>query len=278
MRTPIYLNKEAEEYSKYIDEVESELINNSDRGIVLVCASVIEELLGKLIRKVLKDSPTIEKDLFKGNAPLSNFDAKLKLSFYLGLITEEEMKNITIIQRIRNKFAHQVIDISLNKNIDIKNLTSNFHLAENSYFPAFFSKNISIKNLNPISKKTLPKDKFIYIFKHLNTSLYYRKVLYREIFKNREVLITKPVSELALLIYEQAEKSNKIIIEQQFDLIKIRENQYKSIENDGNSEEKLNLEKKIIQLKKNLEIFQANPRVNLLKNNYEFIKNLYPKI
>lgn len=81
------------------------------------------------------------------------------------------------------------------------------------------------------------------------------------------------------MIYEQAEKSNKIIIiEQQINLIEIRENQYNSINNDENSEEKLNLEKKIIELKKYLEIFQENPRVNKLKNNYEFIKDLYAKV
>jgi len=267
----------AEDYNKYIYEVETELTNNSDRGIVLVCASVIEELLENLIKKVLKDSPTIEKDLFKGNAPLSNFDAKLKLSFYLGLITEEEKRNISIMQRIRNKFAHQVIDISFN-NIDIKNLSSNFSLAENSYFPALFSRNISIKKLNPISKNTSPKKKFLLIFRHLITSLFYRDRLYKEIFHSRKILVAKPITELALLFYEQTETNNKRVIEQTISVIEKSENEYKGIESEVNSEKKLYLERNINQMKRELDIFQSNPFPKILKNNYEFIKKLYSKV
>lgn len=112
------------EYLGAYEEFEKELKNSSDRGLVLVCGSIIDQLLSELLKIILIKTDSVEKDLFKGNGVLTNFDSKIKMSYYLGLISQNERLNIIYLQRIRNKFAHQFVDISFENN-DIINVCKN---------------------------------------------------------------------------------------------------------------------------------------------------------
>lgn len=83
--------------------------SESERGKVLVATSLIEEMLAEILRAYLLDGATTN-DLFDGgNAPLGTFSAKARLSRSLCLISDEEYRDIDIIRKIRNKFAHSVL-------------------------------------------------------------------------------------------------------------------------------------------------------------------------
>ncbi len=94
-----------------------DLQHESDRGAVLIVASVIEDALEKLISmKLIKfEAKGKNKDkLFNdGNAPIGTFSAKIELSFRLGLITDKQKNMFNIFRRIRNDFAHSFANISL---------------------------------------------------------------------------------------------------------------------------------------------------------------------
>ncbi|MGB6409358.1 MAG: transcriptional regulator, partial [Planococcus donghaensis] len=90
------------EYFKALKEIEQEINKSSDRGIVLICGSVLDGLLGELLKGFLVDGNKKEEDLFKGKGILATFDGKIILSFYLGLINKNEFDNLKLLQKIRN--------------------------------------------------------------------------------------------------------------------------------------------------------------------------------
>ena len=83
--------------------------SESERGRVLVASSLIEEMLDEIIRARLLEGKTTELMFDGGNAPLGTYSAKSRLSRSLCLISDEEYRDIDIIRKIRNKFAHSVL-------------------------------------------------------------------------------------------------------------------------------------------------------------------------
>ncbi|ULM98798.1 transcriptional regulator [Peribacillus frigoritolerans] len=161
-----------------LKEFDKEVANNSDRGIALICGSIIDEILKELLKEFFIENSKIDKELFGVNQTLGTFDAKYKIAYYLGLINEIEMKNIVLLQRIRNKFAHQIIGISF-ENEEIKNIAFNFKIPKNGFIPPVipFQKgqtSLPKIDLNPIKKDTNPRDKFIFTFKYLYMALHTR--------------------------------------------------------------------------------------------------------
>jgi DNA-binding MltR family transcriptional regulator len=47
-------------------------------------------------------------DVDGSEAPLSNFSARIKTAYCLGLITKKEYDDLNLIRKIRNKFAHRL--------------------------------------------------------------------------------------------------------------------------------------------------------------------------
>jgi hypothetical protein len=81
----------------------------TDRGRALVAASLIEEMLEGVLRAFLLES-SATKNLFDApNAPLSSLSAKTSACRALGLISAEEFRDIELVRKIRNAFAHGVL-------------------------------------------------------------------------------------------------------------------------------------------------------------------------
>lgn len=93
------------------DKYYETLIKESDRGSVIVGASMLEHLLEKLIRKKLfaatkgsrKEST---KSLFERNGPFSSFWSNINFTYALGIIDEDIYNSLELIRKIRNEFAH----------------------------------------------------------------------------------------------------------------------------------------------------------------------------
>jgi hypothetical protein len=91
------------EYGKLVASLGQE----SDRGLVLSCAALIDLYLGKIIRAFLVDDKDVD-ELFEGPyAPLSSLSAKTKMAYCLGLISNKERKEIDAVRKVRNVFAHE---------------------------------------------------------------------------------------------------------------------------------------------------------------------------
>ncbi|WP_368576014.1 transcriptional regulator [Acinetobacter baumannii] len=102
------------DFQRFIRSLDRE----SDRGLPLISAAVIEEKLHDTLKAFLSDVSASKKILNDFNAPLGTFSSKIDTCYALGLIDEFEYKEINLIRKIRNEFAHTVYDASF----DIKKI------------------------------------------------------------------------------------------------------------------------------------------------------------
>ena len=101
----------------------------TDRAAVILGTSNLDIMLYRILQKYLLPCATSGDDLFDGEKPLSTFSAKIDLSYRLGLIDEECARALHLIRRIRNDFAHEVSEGTLNagRHRDrVKSLTAKF--------------------------------------------------------------------------------------------------------------------------------------------------------
>lgn len=89
-----------------------ELTPESDRGCALFAAAYLDRALSDLLYVFLVAGKKIEEDLFKGNTPLSSFSSRIKMAFYLGLISNDVRRDLDLIRAIRNDFAHHPVPMS----------------------------------------------------------------------------------------------------------------------------------------------------------------------
>src|SRR5262245_59615110 len=84
-----------------------EFAKESDRGAALVAAAMLDERLKEILSAFLVTSKASE-DLLEGfTAPLGTFSARASAAFAMGLLQENEFKEITLIRKIRNEFGHE---------------------------------------------------------------------------------------------------------------------------------------------------------------------------
>lgn len=100
----------AELFSDYYELISGE----SDRGAVIVAASILEENLGEILKAFLLRPSTKKDDLLDGAyAPLGSFAAKIELSFRLGIIRQPIRQQLMLFKSIRNDVAHRLSVASL---------------------------------------------------------------------------------------------------------------------------------------------------------------------
>lgn len=79
--------------------------SESDRGAILIMAAYLEEILGCNIASYCV-SEEAANDILDFRGPAGGFDLKIRLSFALGLLHEEEKRGLEAIRKIRNAAAH----------------------------------------------------------------------------------------------------------------------------------------------------------------------------
>lgn len=96
------LYPETIELSEFLEGFSKE----SDRGAALVAASMLDERLHNILKAFMLDSRFTGELLNGFNAPLGTFAARASAAYALGLLQENEFKEITAIRKIRNEFGH----------------------------------------------------------------------------------------------------------------------------------------------------------------------------
>jgi len=93
---------EIEQLGKFLASFNEE----SDRGASLVAASMLDDRLAQVLSAFFIES-SAATDLISGfNAPLGTFSSRASAAAALGLIEENEFREITLIRKIRNEFGH----------------------------------------------------------------------------------------------------------------------------------------------------------------------------
>ena len=109
-------------------EMLGELSAETERGIALVTAAFIDDLLGRLLAAFLIKNEGTEMLLIGFNAPLGTLASKIAACHALGLIDDQERRECVILRKIRNEFAHKVKASFLD--VKIKDLCSQLPIAE----------------------------------------------------------------------------------------------------------------------------------------------------
>jgi DNA-binding MltR family transcriptional regulator len=99
-----------EDWDAYTKEASGE----SDRACALVVAAVLDHTMVELIRSKLIASSADDDELifFSDGAPLGTFHGKTIMAFALGIIDASERKDLDVIRRIRNAFAHSATSVT----------------------------------------------------------------------------------------------------------------------------------------------------------------------
>ena len=82
------------------------LNSETDRGCVIFAVAFLDEELKVFLTKAFIDEPKLVSDFFGRNGPLSNFSARIDFAFLMGWLAIAEWRDLHLIRKIRNDFAH----------------------------------------------------------------------------------------------------------------------------------------------------------------------------
>ncbi|WP_175731506.1 MltR family transcriptional regulator [Burkholderia ambifaria] len=115
-----------EQEMRAILHADVDLAAESDRGVVLIVANDIEELLEKMFRKEFGShvSGSIQKDLFDYRGALGSLSSKAKVAFAFRLLRRETYEQMELIRKLRNNVAHNSKEFSFDSPETLKILNS----------------------------------------------------------------------------------------------------------------------------------------------------------
>jgi len=88
------------------------LTKETDRGCALFAAAYLDRATSDLLYLSLVENKHVEKDLFEGTAPLASFSSRIKLAYYLGKLSPSMRRDLDLIRKIRNDFAHSAENLT----------------------------------------------------------------------------------------------------------------------------------------------------------------------
>ena len=92
------------------------LIKQTQRGSVLILTQLLANTLEHYLIQVLQPfKASTRKEIFRGMGPLSSLSAKIHISYGIGLLTKELYEDTHTLRAIRNKFAHDRLDLGSDK-------------------------------------------------------------------------------------------------------------------------------------------------------------------
>ena len=98
---------------QWSDFFTNEFANESDRASVILAAAMLDQAVETLLRAGLVPNSSQSDPLFEGPyAPGGSFSAKIEIAYRVGIISRLEAKNLNLIRKIRNQFAHNVTGCS----------------------------------------------------------------------------------------------------------------------------------------------------------------------
>ncbi len=88
---------------------------HSDRAQVITVGAFLDSMLEQLLFFGLAEGGW-KRDLFEGQGPLATFSARIDMACAMGLLPESLRRDLHLIRKLRNHFAHRVVGGSLLEN------------------------------------------------------------------------------------------------------------------------------------------------------------------
>jgi hypothetical protein len=109
------------EMNRFLDEFQTE----SDRAAAVLGAALLDDLMSELLSRSLLNSE-IAKKLLGINQSLGAFGARITAARAMGLISNDEHKDLDRVREIRNKFAHRLHGLDFETQ-QIRDMCGHFH-------------------------------------------------------------------------------------------------------------------------------------------------------
>jgi len=90
------------------EEREAFYDHSSERAMAIVLGAIVENHLTELLRLLMLKDKALADEMFNPSGPLGPFGTKIRLAYMLRIIPEPTYKDLMIVNRIRNKFAHDL--------------------------------------------------------------------------------------------------------------------------------------------------------------------------
>lgn len=119
-----------------LDQSMRDIFSQPDAISVIICASVIDEILKEQIEKklIVKSQKRTEELFDDSNGPFNSLSSKIKYCYYSGIILKDIRDELNKIRRIRNIFAHSFNSLSFS-DIEIKQLVNSLSLFKSTNPP-----------------------------------------------------------------------------------------------------------------------------------------------
>ena len=79
----------------------------SQRAAAVIASAYVDQELEKVLRGFFIADERASNELLGRMRPLADFSARIEAAYALGLISESEYRNLNLIRKIRNEFAHR---------------------------------------------------------------------------------------------------------------------------------------------------------------------------
>ena len=89
-------------------DIEEFYDDSPHRGLGIPLPTILENRLTEILKIAMRRDAAIEKELFRVGGPLGDFGVKIQLAYMLGLIAKETFRDLDLLRKIRNDFAHKV--------------------------------------------------------------------------------------------------------------------------------------------------------------------------
>jgi mannitol operon repressor len=103
-----------EEHLVDVSSFLAELSHETDRGLPLVASALLDELLARTLGSFFDEGKHSERLLHGATSPLGTFSARIDACRALGLIDDYEFREISLIRKVRNEFAHSKHGLTFN--------------------------------------------------------------------------------------------------------------------------------------------------------------------
>lgn len=101
--------------------------HSSERAMAIVLGTIVENHLTRLLRLLMLRDEDIARELFHPSGPIGPFGTKIRLAYMLRIIEPELYRDIIVVNRIRNKFAHDLTAVTF-EDQQIKAWMQNMHI------------------------------------------------------------------------------------------------------------------------------------------------------
>ncbi len=98
---------------EWLETIHREFERETDRAAAIVVAAMLDEALKMLIEKRLVAAASATHSILERyDAPLGSFAARIDAAFQLGLISKYMARDLHLVRKIRNDFAHHPLELT----------------------------------------------------------------------------------------------------------------------------------------------------------------------